>query len=141
MLLVTIGYYLYIDLPRNVTHYKGLELGMAANEVMYKKGKPSGVYGKEETVNIENTPATVLPTIYSADIPKDSTVQNYKGWFFDDDKGNRLDVDFDVPNGHVIEIGCYSRAGSGCEMVNKLGINCTEADITKRLGKPSKEFY
>jgi len=113
---------------------------MAASEVIYRKGMPSGVYGKEEMITINNTPVAARLDISSVDIPKDSTVQSYQGWFFEDDKRYRLDVDFDVPNGHIIEIGCYSTTESGCEMVNKLGIDSTEIEIKKRLGKPSKEF-
>jgi hypothetical protein len=140
IVLVIVGYYYYNNLPRKVTRYEGLELGIAAREVMYRKGMPSGVYDKEAKVTFDdNTTGTFRWTIYSKDIPKASNVQNYKGWFFEDEKVGLLDVDFDVPNGHIVQISCYSETILGCDMVNKLGINSTEKDIKKRLGEPSKE--
>jgi hypothetical protein len=45
--LATVGYYFYIKLPQKITTYEGIQLGMAAGEVKYKKGMPTFVFREE----------------------------------------------------------------------------------------------
>jgi len=152
--LVMAGYCFYMKLPQRLTHYQGLELGMTTSEVMYRKGEPSGVFTTampsgvfKKKVGIEEEEiAEFMSDKYEFrfifdkhKIPKGSNVENYDEWYFMEKDSHRLDVKFDVPNGNVVEIACYPRIEYGCEMVNDIGINSTEINVKKRLGKPSKE--
>ena len=45
---IVIGYYFYMKLPKKVTGYHGLELGMNAGELKYRKGEPDYLLSKED---------------------------------------------------------------------------------------------
>jgi hypothetical protein len=66
-------------------------------------------------------------------------VEDFGIWELEKSNGNCLFVKFNKPNGYVVEIACNSSTDRGCEMVNDIGINSSEASIKKRLGKSSQE--
>ena len=132
-ILLALGYYFYTNLPQKIVKYEGLELGITANEVKYRKGVPrimhlSG-FQSDEAVKTEES----QPSEFSENLGKCIS------WNYFSDEGPALTVKFDVPNGHLVEIACRSEKEYGCEKVNNIGINSTETDIKKKLGKPSKE--
>ena len=181
---IIIGYYFYMKLPKKVTGYHGLELGMNAGELKYRKGTPDRVVSKKDfssenqyvapiyqdnlsdhspsekasaigivvrnPVNseavdtkkpriLDNKDLVLYGTVPDK-LPKGSKVEDYEMWrYYKDDMSSNLDAKFDVPDGRIVEIACFSTKENFCERVNGIGINSTESDVKKKLGEPSKE--
>jgi hypothetical protein len=141
-ILLALGYYFYSNLPKKIVQYEGLELGITANEVMYRKGMPTQVLGEPELDNKGEEWQTEHQVINSIKVENPNLevssekVLEYKYWHYDN---QGLTVKFDKPNGNVEDFTCYSEKEHGCEKVNDLGMNSTETDVKKKLGKPSKE--
>ena len=144
--LASIAFYLtygYISkLPKKVTNFEGVALGMDMSEVKYIFGYPDYVYYPVEDLNkgkgkpmMAQMQATKEQIEHSA-----NGVNDFYNWSFN--RGvKRIDIDFDSSNNKVNSIGCYvdveKYINAGTCKVNNIQAMDIEEVIFDKLGSPS----
>jgi hypothetical protein len=132
--------YFWSELPAPVRlqiGYAGLSRGMTPDEVMYVKGYPPTVLGKEVEDSMWKGSFQVIET---KNLEKGKTVKDYLNWSYGDNQEN-INVEFDDRQ-KVAVIQCYSAEKSGrCPPIEGITDGATEEEVVHKLSLPSASRF
>ena len=134
LLAIVVAFYFYSNQSVKISAYKGIELGMTMDEVIYAFGEPE-VYIEGEDI-LSN-----FPTKPSADKFKKNGSKGFNHWRYGNKTQNlnleRLDLIFDSKK-QLSQINCTNYAYKAC-FIADIYTQISEKEVKDILGKPSKE--
>lgn len=149
--LLNFTYSYFSNLPKPVTKYEGISLGMSMDEVMYTLGYPSVVlYEDTDQIKLANgqtIKGSMLIHVTPSYMSKNNkSASDYFYWQYDvggNTKSKRVDIEFNEETKLVQSIGCYVNdsdwvSANTC-LINGIQSLDSEEHIINRLGKPSHE--
>jgi len=118
------------------THYAGLTLGMAPQEVMYIKGYPPLVIGDESA---ESGWKGWFKVIKTAELETGKKVTDYKHWSYEQYKYT-INVAFNEERTAVIGIHCHSEDKiARCPSIGSVSDGTSEQEALRKLGGPAEQ--
>jgi hypothetical protein len=141
--------FLYItNMPKPVTEFERVTLGMAMDEVMYNLGYPEDML-YEDTITKKPSFIKGKWLAYATKEERDKNktgARDYLYWQYPSKNTKdtkRIDVEFDTDTKKVVSIGCYVQSNAWVSpntcAINGIQALDTEEIIVGKLGKPSKE--
>ena len=147
--LASVAFYLaygYISkLPKKVTNFEGIALGMDMSEVKYILGYPDFVLYPVEDINkVKGKPMMAQLFATKEQIERSANgVNDFYDWQFNR-VAKLIYIGFDSSNNKVNSIGCYVDAkeyiGAGTCAVNNIQALDSEEVIFDKLGSPSSSI-
>jgi hypothetical protein len=132
---IIFGAYQHVQsLPKPVTTFQHVRLGMSMDEVLYNLGKPTDVLKAEE-----------LPSKFQFFVEKDEVKKSKNGindfvfWHYESEK-NRITIDFDDISHTLKMVGCTvsddQLSNNSCAL-NGVFTGMTEDEVASILGAPT----
>lgn len=125
--------------PYQITKYAEISIGDSREEVLYALGEPPEFIETKPSNNVENQfkefNLIAQSNDYYEETPK---FKKSKEWLYTEGE-RRIDIAFDMSNGRVKSIACYSGRTYLCPYIFGIHDGSREEDVLSHLGKPTSE--